>query len=111
MLQRQKRKVNLCTRNVNIKKVEAFNEPVEVWIDVQPMTDTYLLESIGNIDKRYMTAKVVPSVATLFHKGDRCYIDAEVPTEWDELCLDADYKVVSVKTVCNVTEITFEGLL
>ena len=111
MLQRQKRKILLCKRDMTRKDVEIFDEPYSLWIDVTDMSNEYLIEAIGNLDKDYKIAKVSNLTAKQFSTGDRCYIDKEPDSDRDAQCLDADYIVKSKKRIGAVTEIMFEGLL
>lgn len=111
MLQRQKRKILLCKRDLTQPNIEVFESPIAVRIDVQTMSDQRTISTIGHFDKDYMIAKVSNHIAKLFTKGDRCYIMKNKPTASDEQCLDADFVVKSIKPVGSVTEIIFEGMI
>jgi hypothetical protein len=101
----------LCKRDYTQPDIEVFKTPIHLRVDVRRLSNEYLLQAIGNVDKKYMIAKVPLAIGDVFEVGDRCYIDTEPNVNSDEMCLDADYRVQSVVDIGKVTEIMFEGLL
>lgn len=108
MLQRLKRKINYCSRYLQ-DDIELFRPPEIRNLNVLPISSETILASGGELNKKYLKAKVKLS-DTKFEEGDRAYIYVLPPEELDPLCSEADYMVQSVLIGHMVTEVIFEKI-
>lgn len=111
MLQRLKRCIYHCHRlregeNGYQREFDLFCNPVPRWINIRGVSGELSLATGGELNTKNLIAKVVGVCP--YQEGDRCYIDVRPPREHDAMCNTADYKVVSVLRVHNVSEVVFE---
>lgn len=111
MLQRLKRCIYHCHRfregeDGYQRGLDLFCKPVSRWINIRGVGGELSLASGGELNTKNLIAKVVG--ACPYQEGDRCYIDVRPPKKHDAMCNLADYKVVSVLHVHNVSEVVFE---
>ena len=110
-LLRNKRTLYLCTRyqDGNIAK---FNEPETIDINYQPTNSDGDLIALGLDFPMYMRIKADLQMGTKFHAKDRVYINKKPNSEdFDVLCKDADYEVMSEPIISlNSVEIDLKKL-
>lgn len=111
LLQRNKKKVYVCARDRTQKGVEVYKPPISMRVAMSPVTSVWNVTSAGEIANDSYMALVTAAQAALIHKGDKCYVNKEIPLIFDPSCNDADYRIISIKQFHQYYEVIFEGLL
>lgn len=111
MLQRLKRCIFHCHRiregeDGYQRGLDLFCKPISRMINIRGVSGELSLVTGGELNTKNLIAKVAGPCP--YQEGDRCYIDVRPPKEHDVMCNSADYKVVSVLRVHNVSEVVFE---
>jgi hypothetical protein len=92
-LKRNKRTLYLCQKKEENGRV-IFGEPIEMKVNFQPIEDSKTEYEILEVGPDHISTLIVcikPTLRHLFHNGDRCYVFAEPPEEYDKACITADY--------------------
>lgn len=91
-LARNKRKLYLCQQITDGNLIK-YSEPIELYENYVPTNSDGDLISLGLEYPMYLRIKTNIEEKDLFHPKDRLYVYNEPPTEYDELCENADYEV------------------
>lgn len=91
-LKRNKRKFYYCTKKEENGRI-IFSKPKEIRLNYQPIKSVGEILEAGPDSINTLIVYMRPSVGKLFHNGDRCYVFAEPPIEYDKTCSNADYFV------------------
>ena len=92
-LNRNKRKIYVCTKKVQNGDIKGYNEPVELYEDYAITNTEADLQSFGMDAYMYLRIHTNKNHKQYYHLGDRVYVNVEYPSVYDELCKTADYEV------------------
>lgn len=83
---------------------ELFHPPEKRWLNMRDLDGETQLVTGGEIKTRNIIAK---RVWQDYEEKARCYIGKEPPEEFNPLCEDANYEVLSVDVVNRVKTVIF----
>ena len=114
MLERNKKPLYYCRRLTSgdtgyVDGTETFAAPVLRYLNYKSLSGEMMLETIGEVNSKNLVAKM-PHGGDTYTEGDRCYVIVKPPDKADQLCTDADYRVLSVLPGTAVTEIVLERM-
>lgn len=92
-LNRNKRKIYVCTKKLQTGNVKTYNEPVELYENYAITNTEADLEAFGMDAYMYLRIHTNLSHKSYYHLGDRVYVNITPPSVHDDLCTTADYEV------------------
>lgn len=116
MLNRLQQRIHYCYRlqendDGYQEGIETFLPPAARWLNVLPVSGELLLASGGELNTRYLRARMPFPHPEKYYEGDRIYIRKDVEEPFDPYHPAANYVIRSVLTGHAVTEILMERLV
>lgn len=91
--------------------IETFAAPIKRFLHFRSISGEAVLLTGGELSEKRLVSRISSFSKDKYFENDRLYIGIDIPSEFDPVDPKANYRVVSVSTNPNITEIVFEKMV